>query len=48
MCDFYKKTLREKYKGGIYHVNAIVYNKEYIFIDNLDKDYFLNDVKKIK
>lgn len=31
----------EKYNGGIYHVMAIVYNKEYIFLDNIDKEYFL-------
>ncbi len=39
---------REEYKGGIYHVIARGNNKEYIFKDNIDKEYFLKEVKEIK
>ncbi|MGB7605583.1 MAG: transposase [Lutisporaceae bacterium] len=39
---------REEYKGGIYHVIARGNNKEYIFKDNIDKEYFLKKVKELK
>ncbi|MGB7605579.1 MAG: hypothetical protein WBL93_08905 [Lutisporaceae bacterium] len=39
---------REEYKGGIYHVIARGNNKEYIFKDNIDKEYFLKEVKELK
>ncbi len=39
---------REEYKGGIYHVIARGNNKEYIFKDNIDKEYFLKEVKEQK
>lgn len=39
---------REEYNGGIYHVIARGNNKEYIFKDKIDKEYFLKEVKELK
>lgn len=38
------KSWREEYKGGIYHGIARGNNKEYIFIESIDKGYFITDV----
>ena len=36
---------REEYQGGIYHVIARGNNKEYIFKENIDKGYFIKQLK---
>jgi len=37
---------REEYKGGIYHVIARGNNKEYIFKEDIDKGYFIKQLKE--
>ncbi|MDK2799319.1 MAG: REP-associated tyrosine transposase [Clostridiales bacterium] len=41
---------REEYNGAMYHVIQRGNNKEYIFLDNVDKEFFikymLNKIKK--
>lgn len=37
---------REEYKGGIYHVIARGNNKEYIFKEDIDKGYFIKQIKE--
>jgi len=37
---------REGYKGGIYHVIVRGNNKEYIFKESIDKDYFIKLLKE--
>ncbi len=37
---------REEYKGGIYHVIARGNNKEYIFKEDIDKEYFIEQIKE--
>jgi REP element-mobilizing transposase RayT len=40
------RAWREEYKGGIYHVIARGNNKEYIFKDNIDKNYFMRQLEE--
>lgn len=37
---------REEYRGGIYHVIARGNNKEYIFREDIDKGYFIKQLKQ--
>ncbi|HYE11525.1 MAG TPA: transposase [Patescibacteria group bacterium] len=40
------RARREEYKGGIYHVIARGNNKEYIFKEDIDKGYFIKQLKE--
>ncbi|MDF2519796.1 MAG: hypothetical protein K0R84_424, partial [Clostridia bacterium] len=40
------RSWREEYKGGIYHVIARGNNKEFIFKEDIDKGYFIKQVKE--
>ena len=45
--DFsYGETVERIVKGGIYHVIARGNNKEYIFKENVDKGYFIKQIKE--
>jgi len=43
---FYGETVERIVKGGIYHVIARGNNKEYIFKENVDKGYFIKQIKE--
>lgn len=40
------RPCREEYKGGIYHVIARGNNKEYIFKEDIDKEYYIKQIKE--
>jgi len=40
------RSWREEYKGGLYHVIARGNNKEYIFKEDIDKEYFIEQIKE--